>query len=140
MAFGNFGKKIGELAHNTSEKVSDMAATSKLNGQINDKQSEIQRAYLEIGKRYYEDSRTGMEVGEAYKADCETIRKSQERIEWLKLKILEVNEKTVCTGCGEELDRALAFCSKCGTKVVLPDLASMPGADPAEAPKEAPPA
>ncbi len=135
MAFGNFGKKIGEFAHNTSEKVSDMAETSKLNGAIGDRKAEIQKTYVEIGKRYFEEFGGNPEIGEAYRADCETIRKSLERIRWLELKVLEVNGKTVCTGCGEEIDATLAFCSKCGTKVALPDLASMPGADPAEAPK-----
>ena len=135
MVFEGFGKKLGDAAQSIGKKSSEIVETTKLNMAINSENDEIRKSWLEIGKRYFEEFGGNPEIGEAYRADCETIRKSLERIRWLELKVLEVNGKTVCTGCGEEIDATLAFCSKCGTKVALPDLASMPGADPAEAPK-----
>ena len=119
MVFEGFGKKLGDAAQSIGKKSSEIVETTKLNMAINSENDEIRKSWLEIGKRYFEEFGTNGTAGDAYKADCLNIANRQKNIEDMELKLQEAKGLTTCTGCGAEIDRTLAFCGKCGTKVVL---------------------
>ncbi len=117
MAFlENLGKKVGEAAHSASKKSGELVEVSKINLSIRAEEDKINKKYLEIGKRAYELYISDPQSIPAFHGDCEAIQTHLDSIITLKEKIMEVKNIKLCVGCGEELDKEVMFCSKCGTK------------------------
>jgi hypothetical protein len=120
MVFEGFGKKISEAARNIGDKSHEIVETSKLQHEIHEAEEEIARRYAAIGQRYYEEVGRAGNAAETHREDCAKVLECEQAIEVLKLKVLRARGVTICTGCGQEIDRELKFCGQCGTKVVLP--------------------
>lgn len=89
MAFlNNLGKKLGEAAGTASEKAKDFAETTKLNQAISAEEKQINQTFLELGKFIFEKEKDNPE---SPVADwCSKILSSQQTIEELKRKIIEI--------------------------------------------------
>jgi predicted nucleic acid-binding Zn ribbon protein len=131
MAFlENFGKKVGEAAQAAAKKSGDLVETTKINVNINSEEDKIQKLYNQIGKLVYTKyASAGIADEESIEA-CEAIKVHEQNIKGLKDKLLEIKGTKQCTSCGNEMDKAQLFCSKCGARNDLtpePEAASSDG-------------
>ncbi len=89
MAFlDKLGKKIGEVADTASEKAKDFAETTKLNQAISAEEKQISKYFLDLGKYVFEKEKDNPDSPIA--EICNKIVSSQNEIEELKRKIMEV--------------------------------------------------
>lgn len=118
--FSSVSKKVSNTAKSAAKKSGDMIEISKLNKLIDAEEESIRKIWQEIGKVVYTDYKAGEEIPLSAKAFCDGIRISEKKIDYMKLKILELKSLKRCPGCSEELDIQTAFCPKCGTKQKMP--------------------
>lgn len=117
MAFlENLGKKVGEAAQAAAKKSGELVEITKLNVNIGSEEDKIQKLYTQIGKTVYEKYSAAGATDADTKENCEAIRVHEQNIKALRDKIMEVKNVKTCAGCGAEIDKAMPFCSKCGTK------------------------
>lgn len=114
--FENIGKKVSEAAQAAAKKSSELVEVTKLNSSINLEEDKIGKIHEQIGKIMYDKFTAGEEIFPEVNELCAEIRVRGETVNELKLKILEVKNLRICDQCGTELERNIAFCSKCGAK------------------------
>lgn len=86
--FNNLGKKLGEAAELTASKAKQLSEIVKLNAYISAEETEIEVAYLEIGKFVYEQ---GKDQATGYLAElCGKIQESKGKIDEYKAQIEQV--------------------------------------------------
>ena len=111
--------KVSGTVENGVRSVTDstkkMGEKTKVRNEINRLESEIQNAYLVIGKRYFEKHSEAPD--EEYAAPVSDIISKTERIEKFKLLLASYEDKQPCSNCGAEVFKGQKFCDKCGTKV-----------------------
>lgn len=118
MAFFNkVGETISSKSKNLAAKAKELAEITSLNGQVNSQEENKERAYLEIGKKYYELHK---EASEGFFAEqCTIIEDADKKIEELKDEIRKLKGIQLCQACGEEIPSQASFCLKCGEKVQM---------------------
>lgn len=120
MAFFNkVGESLSSASKSVAEKAKQLAEVSSLNGRINTKEEIVERAYLEMGKRYYELHNEN--PGESFSEYCTSIKEALIEIDALNDEIRKVKGIQVCSVCGAEILLDATFCQKCGSKVTIPD-------------------
>ena len=112
----NITKKFTETAKVAATKANDIVELTKLNMGIGAEEEKIKKIYYEIGKAVYDSYSAGGDVGESFRAYCETISGYEDNIEDMKAKIMEMKNIKLCPGCNTELESDIAFCPKCGTR------------------------
>lgn len=132
--FEDLTKKVTTTAKSAVRKSGDIVEVTKLNMSISQEEEKIQKTYSEIGKAVYEAFKNGEDTANAAKELCEQIKAYEDNIKDIKQKVLELKRIKVCPGCSTELDLDIAFCPKCGTKQVMPQVNEEPAAE--EEPKE----
>lgn len=122
-------------AEAVGRKAGQLVDVSKLRISAAEVNSEISKRYETLGQYVYDSCR------EALAADPEAVGKMAE-IDELKAQAAaiakELNDKqnkVACPGCGKQCSNTAAFCSFCGTKLVVE--VSAPE-EPAPQPEEAP--
>lgn len=89
MAFlDKLSKKIGEVADTATDKAKDFAETTKLNQAISAEEKQISQYFLDLGKSIFENEKDNPDSPVA--DICNKIMESQNVIEELKKKILEI--------------------------------------------------
>lgn len=114
--FEDFGKRITQTGQEAVQKTKDFTETTRLNGQKNELEKQVESYYLEIGKRYYELHNT--EPEEPFAKWVAAVHDAQEQISQLEEQIQQLKGTIRCLNCGAELQKGTMFCSACGTKVV----------------------
>lgn len=114
--FENIGKKVGEAAQAAAKKSSELVEVTKLNMSISSEEEKMQKLYIKVGKKLYEEYSLNSELYPEFKEDCEAIMNHELAIQNLKEKMLEVKNVKICQGCGVEVERSIMFCPKCGNK------------------------
>lgn len=118
MAFFNkVGESLSSASKSVAEKAKQLAEVSSLNGRINAQEEIVERAYLEMGKRYYELHNESPEEG--FGDYCTSIKEALAQIESLNEEIRKVKGIQVCSICGAEVLLEATFCQKCGNKVII---------------------
>lgn len=89
MAFFNeLGKKIGNVAETATDKAKEIAEVTKLNNTISSEEKQIKEYYGEIGEFIFQRDKENPDSPVAEL--CRKILASQQNIEDLKQKILEI--------------------------------------------------
>jgi ribosomal protein L40E len=115
MAFlDNIGKTISSKSKDVAKKAKDMAEIAGLNGKISTQEEIIRKAYIEIGKAYYEKYKN--DNTNEYATECEKITLANDEILKLKSEIQAIKSSKVCPNCGAEITEEAVFCAKCGYK------------------------
>ena len=114
--FENLGKKAKEAAQAAAKKSSDLVEVTKLNMNISSEEEKIQKKYLEIGRKIYEEYNGRDNAPEDLTEMFNGINEHMENIEKIRKKIMEIKKIKKCTQCGAELLADAAFCAKCGAK------------------------
>lgn len=119
MAFFNkVGESLSSASKSVAEKAKQLAEVSSLNGRINTQEEIVERAYLEMGKRYYELHNENPD--ESFSEFCTSIKEALIQIDTLNEEIRKVKGIQVCGVCGAEVLIDATFCQKCGNKVTIP--------------------
>ena len=101
--FETIKAKARALTNTGVAKAKELSEIGKLKVQNVSEQDEIRRAYLEIGKIYYEQH--GQEPDVAYAAQCRKIDESMAKIEYNNIRIADL--KAAGNLSDEELDEIL---------------------------------
>ena len=100
--FENLKAKVTELTNTGVAKAKELTEIGKLKVQNVSEQDEIRKAYMAIGKLYYEQY--GAEPGEGFEAFCKQISESQAKIEYNNERIADM--KAAGTLCDEDVEAA----------------------------------
>lgn len=88
MDFENIMNRVTDLAQAGAAKAREIAEIGKLKVNNAAEEDTIRKAYIEIGKLYYEEHSASPEA--AYAALCAKITASKEKIEYNKQKIADI--------------------------------------------------
>lgn len=114
--FSNFGKKISNVGQETVKRTKEIAEISKLSNKIKDEEKKIDGLYTELGKKYF-TLYARNQVAEI-KDICSCITESLQVLEAMKKELQLIKGIKICSNCGTEQDNTVAYCSKCGAKLV----------------------
>lgn len=88
-----FSQKAEKFARTTARKSKLLAQIAKLNMNISSEEEQIRKAYVELGRLYYEDYKNvGLHEGDKYADCCVKIDNSKEIISGLQQKIVDLKE------------------------------------------------
>lgn len=117
MAFlSGLGDKVSKAAQAAAKKSNELLEITKINMSISGEEEKIQKIYKQIGELVFDDFKNNTDRGEDIVALCQEVVSHQQAISDLKEKLMSVKNMKICSGCGAELERAVTFCPKCGTK------------------------
>lgn len=114
--FSNFGKKISNVGQETVKKTKEIAEISKVSSKIKDEEKKIDGLYTELGKKYF-SLYSRNQVAEIQDI-CAAITESLQAVEAMKKELQLLKGIRICSSCGAEQDNTVAYCSKCGAKLV----------------------
>ena len=114
--FSNFGKKISNVGQETVKKTKEIAEISKLSNKIKDEEKKIDGLYTELGKKYF-TLYARNQVAEIQDI-CSCITESLQKVDAMKKELQLLKGVRICSSCGAEQDNSVAYCSKCGAKLV----------------------
>lgn len=110
--------KVGNTLETGFKNVSDssqkLADKMKLKKQIGQLEGEINNAYLEIGKKFFEATSS---PSEEYAEKFDEINSKSAQIETLKNELNSLEDKFNCPSCNAVLTKGQSFCDKCGINV-----------------------
>ena len=116
--FNKAKEKIAKTSGDVAKKAKDLAEVSKLNGQINANENSIKALYTEIGQYVFENLREDAPAEIAEKMNA--IDKALEEIAGWKDEVMKLKGIQKCPQCNAEVDKDVAFCPSCGTKMPEP--------------------
>lgn len=112
--------KIGESVEKGAKTVSDgskkLAEKTKVKREIAALEKEVNEAYIEIGKKYYEEICAA--PSEEFKQYVDVIKNNADALENARNQLMELEDKMNCTNCGAEVSKEQKFCDKCGASIV----------------------
>ncbi len=118
------GKKISNAGKDVAQQANIFAETTRLNNMIADKERQITQIYTAIGKAYYASHCENPADPEA--ANMAQITAIFDEIARLRENIRQLKGMTLCPGCGVEIARNAAFCTRCGYRMAAPEPAFVP--------------
>lgn len=130
--FDELSKRAGSIA-TTAQKTANVA---KIQHQINQKESEFDALYHQIGQIYYSCRQRGVPVDESIAALCDRVTTLAQEIEALRGEADRIRNVRRCTGCGKVIDRSVKFCPNCGAKIEQEAAEATEAPKPAEEPVE----
>lgn len=113
----SFTKKASETTAKAVQQAKILAETTKLHGMVMEEEKKVSDLYQQIGKLYAE--KYADEPGEGFSDLIAQIKEAEEKIAQYRTQIQDVKGVTRCEKCGAEVTKGAAFCSACGTAVVV---------------------
>ncbi len=89
--FDKLSDTINNTANNISDKAKEFSEVSSLNGQIRSQEKQIENAYLEIGKKYYEAHKDATE--DIFLDQIRQITQAKETVEKLRADVETIKNK-----------------------------------------------
>lgn len=114
-----WNSKRNETQQPVSRKQNGGEIISQINRMIAEENEQIERYYLEIGKKYVQSHTTGYE--EEFSELMGSIAVSQRKLSNYNLKMQFVAGVVVCPECGHKAPKGSVFCNMCGTKLPVID-------------------
>lgn len=113
--FDQMKNKLTATSQSAVQKAKDLTETSRLNGQVNEAEKEINELYRKLGYEIYlayrkEPLAEGAEL-------IAQISELHDRVEELKNQIQTINRASLCPECGAKISKGMVFCSSCGCKL-----------------------
>jgi NADH pyrophosphatase NudC (nudix superfamily) len=120
-----FLDKVSDLGKNAMKKSGEAVETAKITLKINEVKSKIKDAEIELGKYYYSQYQSGIQLDNAAADICVKMKSMYDEIEELQQSRQEGAEKVTtsdsavkfCPNCGAKLSGEAKFCGGCGGKV-----------------------
>ena len=98
---------FSDLSRKTSETTGKIARETKLKLKINENKGKITDMYEEIGKKVYEKHirEENIDIEVDLEEECSKIDELSKEIEDARLEILKLNQKRLCSKCGEKQEQ-----------------------------------
>lgn len=113
--FGDLGKSISRYTQNAVDKTSTFIEATKITAQISGEEREMDKLYRKIGEAVIRKADEGSYTLPAdLNQMADDVKKHRAQIIAYKRTLADVKGMKVCPGCGELIDKAVAFCPKCG--------------------------
>ncbi|MCR5369701.1 MAG: zinc-ribbon domain-containing protein [Clostridium sp.] len=116
--FDDLGKALSDTGRVVVGKTKDITGALQLKAKVNAEKDKINKAYIELGKAYYEQLK-GTD-NPRYAAEVRAISEGLLQVEELENQIMELEGTRICAECGAKVMRGAKFCSKCGAP--LPEM------------------
>ncbi|MDO5141558.1 MAG: hypothetical protein Q4D31_00900 [Eubacteriales bacterium] len=108
------GQAAGCAADAAGKKATELTASTRLNLQIFDLNTECDVLYKEMGRLVYELHR-GAEVSNSeLEEKIAAVDEKQQKIAALREELAGMRAETVCPHCGKPCGHGAAFCAACG--------------------------
>ena len=114
--FSNFVKKISNVGQETVKKTKEIAEIGKISSKIKDEEKKLVGLYTELGKKYF-SLYSRNQVAEIQDI-CSSITESIQKVDAMKKELQLLKGVRICSSFGAEQDNSVAYCSKCGAKLV----------------------
>lgn len=129
--FDNLSKKASETYKNTAEKTNKLTREMKLKSLINDNKGKIEKIYIEIGKKVYEQHvrEDVIDISNKIAEECSKIDAHCKEIESMQAELLGLKNLRLCKICASEISINAKFCPKCGSaqeKIQTDNIANIP--------------
>lgn len=113
--FEDLGKTLTKVGGAAAEKTKEVAEYTKANAKILEVQNKLDKAYVEVGKKYLELHPANDE--EDMKAVVEGVYDLEDQLRKLRKQLQDLKGTVKCDTCGSECDSEDAFCRKCGSEL-----------------------
>lgn len=113
--FDDLSKKLSQTSADVMKKTKDFADTTKLNSMISDEERNIQEAYRQMGKVYF-DMHKDAPAAEMAEFVAQVVA-AQEKIVQYNKEIAQIKGVVKCPVCGVDVPQDAAFCASCGAKM-----------------------
>lgn len=110
--FEDLGKTITKVGGVAAEKTKEVAELTKVNAKILDMQNKLDKAYIEVGKKYIKHHPENEEEG--MKAAVNAVYVLEKRLKKLQKQLRDLKGTIECKLCGSECDAEDEFCRRCG--------------------------
>ena len=98
-------------AKNVSDNSKKMAEKMRIKKDISKAEFDINSAYVEIGKKYFEQNAD--KPSDEYSEYISSIINQKMKVTELNKKLQALDNRTNCPNCGAAIDEANNFCDKC---------------------------
>jgi RNA polymerase subunit RPABC4/transcription elongation factor Spt4 len=112
--FTDLGNKITSTGKTVADKAKDLTELTRLNARVVSEEGKLSKAYCEIGKLYYAQSKG--ELDGPYEEYAAAASASLSEITALKEQIKNLKGVRVCVQCGREIGKNDLYCSSCGAR------------------------
>lgn len=113
--FEDLGKKLTKVGEATAQKTKEVAEFTKLKAKILDIQNKLDKAYVEVGKKYIEVHPAN--EGDEMKYVVDAVYALEDQLKELRKQLQDLKGMVKCNVCGSENDGEAVFCSKCGAEL-----------------------
>ena len=112
--FDDLRKKVAETTSSFQETTNKIEKENKCKKAMKENDNKLEKLYIDLGKKVYElepNTEEFNNVVNEKKTEIASIMKENEN---LRIQILTLNNKKICSGCGAEIDMNTTFCPQCG--------------------------
>lgn len=115
MNFEDISKKFMKFSKDTVTEVQKMNEVRQLNAKVNEEKKNLNRIYLEMGKKLYDMYKEAPLEG--FEDEIRTIGEKFTMIDLLQDQIRAVKGVALCPCCNTEVGLDERFCSNCGNRM-----------------------
>ena len=113
--FEELGKTLTKVGEATVQKTKEVADYTKANAKILEIQNKLDKAYIEVGKKYLELHPVNDEEDMAEVVGA--VYEMEDLLKELRKQLQELKGTVKCEVCGLECDSDDVFCRKCGAEL-----------------------
>ena len=113
--FEDLGKKLSKVGEVAAEKTKEVAEFTKTNAKILDVQNKLDKAYIEVGKKYLELNPANDD--EDMKSVVDVVYALEDQLRGLRKQLQDLKGTVNCDVCGASCATEATFCSKCGAEL-----------------------
>ena len=120
MNFEDISKKVKKFSKDTMVEVQKMNEVRQLNGKVNEEKRYLNKLYLEMGKKLYDQYKDADTAPEGFEAEFRKITERYSVMDLLQDEIRKVKGVVLCPCCNMEVAATERFCSNCGNRMPEP--------------------
>lgn len=110
----DLGDSIVKGGRQAADWTKNTANTAKLSVDIRTREDDLEKAFAELGKKYYNEHKNDEDTSE-----FDAINSIYKEIDHLKNELAEKKGMQICPKCGAFVARDAKFCNECGEKLDL---------------------
>lgn len=113
--FDKLGDTISNKSKDIAKKAKEVADIATLKSQVSSQQDIVNRAYIVLGKAYYNENKNN--PSSEYEDTFTALTKALEKIDQLKNDIQIIKGTDNCPNCNAQIPKDAVYCSECGIKL-----------------------
>ena len=130
--FEDLGNAINETGREMADKAKEYAARVRLKTKIKGEENKLRMAYMEIGRRMYEEKKECFCEDECFSELFGQVEEIRRQIEDYEAELNLFFQGIVCPECGRRNEEDAQYCSGCGTKLETENPAEEAEEEPAD--------